>query len=163
MDITTAFNILMYFEGGGKLTNIKGDKGGLTKYGIAHASHPDVDIANLTEAQARTIYENEYWNPSGCANLKPELHYIHFDTAVNCGVRAAIKLLQAAAGVETDGIMGPDTIQASQKVSVEYYAAMRIAYYKALVGKDSSQAKFLQGWTNRVNAIIALYKKGALV
>jgi len=52
---------------------------------------------------------------------------------------------------EADGMMGQVTIEASQKVDVEYYAAMRLAYYKALVGKDSSQAKFLQGWTNRVN------------
>jgi len=40
------------------------DPGGLTKYGIDKASHPHVDIKNLTEPQARAIYQDE-WNKCG--------------------------------------------------------------------------------------------------
>ena len=32
------------------------DKGGMTKYGISKRSYPDVDIENLTKAEAVQIY-----------------------------------------------------------------------------------------------------------
>ena len=32
------------------------DPGGLTKYGIDQRSHPNVDIRNLTEEEAKDIY-----------------------------------------------------------------------------------------------------------
>jgi lysozyme family protein len=154
MDSTTAFFILMKFEGGAALTNTKGDKGGLTKYGIAQASHPGVDIASLTQEQAIQLYIEEYWVPLHCANLKPGLQYMHFDTAVNCGVVAAVKMLQRAAKVTPDGIMGPETIVASMKISLPQYAIQRLAYYSEIVKNDNSQSKFYIGWVNRVRTIV---------
>ncbi len=156
MNINEAFTILMRFEGGSKITNLSGDKGGLTKYGIAQMSHPDVDISGLTEEQAMNIYAKEYWAPSHCTDLKPELQYMHFDTAVNCGVGAAIKILQRSAEVKDDGIIDPLTIQASQNININAYAGERIQYYKGIVERDPSQARFLQGWLNRVNTIVAM-------
>jgi hypothetical protein len=35
-------------QGNVKAENVPGDSGGPTKYGIDHASHPDVNIYNLT-------------------------------------------------------------------------------------------------------------------
>jgi lysozyme family protein len=156
MNINESFSILMKFEGGSKITNISGDKGGLTKYGISQTAHPGIDIASLTEEQAMDIYAKEYWVPSHCTDLKPELQYIHFDTAVNCGVGEAIKILQRAAGVKDDGIIGPLTIQAARYISLNAYAEQRINYYAGIVIKDPSQARFLKGWLNRVNAIVAM-------
>lgn len=42
-------------EGGAKFTDIAGDRGGATKYGISQAAYPNVDIRNLTEASARYL------------------------------------------------------------------------------------------------------------
>ncbi|HTA82274.1 MAG TPA: hypothetical protein VK783_05060 [Bacteroidia bacterium] len=38
-------------------------------------------------------------------------------------------------------------------------AEQRINYYAGIVIKDPSQAKFLKGWLNRVNTIVAMYSK----
>jgi len=154
MDFNTAFEILLRFEGG--ISNNKADKGGLTKYGISHAAYPNLNIAELTEDMARDIYERDYWNPAGCNKLKPELQYIHFDTAVNCGVVTAIKLLQTVSGVKQDGIIGPETIQAADKISIDDYANARIGFYKSIVDKDKNQVIFLTGWINRINRILVL-------
>lgn len=161
MDIDKAFTILMGFEGG--LSNNAADKGGLTKYGIARASHPDVDIINLTQDQAKAIYLKEYWNTSGCDKLKFELQYIHFDTAVNMGVGAAIKLLQKACGVESDGVIGSYTLNASQSVTPEVYLLHRLMHYNSIVVNDSSQLVFLKGWTNRVAALLDMDQKSQLL
>lgn len=148
MDITKAFNILLEFEGG--LSDIKNDAGGLTKYGISQKAYPGLDIRNLTEEQARLIYEKDYWQKAGCDNLKPGLQYIHFDTAVNMGIATAVKLLQESARITQDGIMGPDTIAKSETVLPSEYLLYRLARYADIVEKNPLQLVFLKGWTNRV-------------
>ena len=46
---------------GGYTAGLVGDPGGETNYGIARASHPDLDIKNLTKDQAIDIYKSDYW------------------------------------------------------------------------------------------------------
>lgn len=160
MDINKAFEILMTFEGG--LSDDKADRGGMTKYGVSRASHPELDIAGLTKEQAKAIYYKEYWIPSYCSELKPELQYIHFDTAVNCGVGMAARLLQRASRVKEDGVIGHTTLLTAMNTSINEYAGIRIKYCNAVVEKDKVQSIFLQGWINRINKIIALWQAGLL-
>src|SRR5262245_28492186 len=77
-----------------------------TKYGIAAHSHPDLDIRNLTLEQAREIYRAEYWDPCGCDEWGSPLDVIVFDAAINNGRGRAIRFLQLAAGVNSDGALG---------------------------------------------------------
>ena len=163
MDINKAFAILQQFEGGDKVTNITGDLGGLTKYGISKASHPDLDIANLTTEQAQVIYQNQYWNMAGCPELKPELQYIHFDTAVNMGVVMAVKLLQKTGGVVDDGVLGPNTLSASNSAIPEAYLLCRLMHYNTIIANDASQYKFCKGWTNRIAALYTMSRNGQLI
>lgn len=160
MNIDKAFAILIGFEGG--LSNNAADKGGLTKYGIAKAAHPNIDIANLTQDQAKAIYLSEYWNTSGCVKLKAELQYIHFDTAVNMGIGTAIKLLQKAGGVFVDGVLGDNTVRAATNVSPEGYLLCRLMHYNAIIAGDPSQLVFCKGWTNRVATLFAMSLSGEL-
>ena len=78
-----------------------------TKYGISAASYPNVDIANLTEAQAETIYYSDYWTPMKGDSLPPAIALIVFDGAVNQGLGTSIKCLQAALNLVQDGDLGP--------------------------------------------------------
>ncbi len=163
MDITKAFTVLQQLEGGDKVTNITGDLGGLTKYGISQASHPGLDIANLTADQAQAIYQTQYWHTAGCDQLKPDLQYIHFDTAVNMGVGMAIKLLQKASGVAEDGVLGPNTINASNTISAEAYLLTRLMHYNAIIANDANQYKFCRGWTNRIATLFGMSRNGELI
>ena len=162
MDINKAFEILQQFEGGSKVINTPGDLGELTKYGISKAAHPSIDIANLTEVEARTIYEKDYWIASGCSKLKPELQYIHFDTSVNMGITAANKILQQASGMASDGIFGPETMTESNGITIGDYLLCRLVHYNNIIANNASQQVFLKGWTNRVVALYQMAKKGEL-
>ncbi len=161
MEINQAFTILMKQENPA-IVNVSGDRGGVTKYGIAEASHPGVDVVNLTEVKAISIYTSEYWLPAKCDQLKSELQYIHFSCAVNCGVGSANKILQRACRVTDDGIVGPATLEATKGLSIQDYAIEWAAHYRAIVEADHNQAKFLKGWMNRIDYIMQLFKSNSL-
>lgn len=182
----TAFNLAMTFEVGPSFdptnpatlqglidtsankkacgfVNIKGDSGGCTKYGIAQNANPGVDVTKLTLAQAKQIYIDSYWTPAKGEVLPTLIAAIHFDTAVNMGVGKAAKLLQTALGVVVDGQLGPATFAAiakfDQKVLCKKYLTARQAAYNVIVTNKPSQAKFAQGWLNRINALQAWVTK----
>jgi len=107
-DFYRALDVIFGVEGYDKIIV---DEGGLTKYGISQRAYPDVDIRNLTEPQAATIYQRDYWTPVQGDKLKWPLNLYVFDAAVNQGQNAAIKMLQTAAGgLSVDGVMGAKTI-----------------------------------------------------
>jgi lysozyme family protein len=122
--------VIVGFEGG--LVNNADDPGGITKFGISKRSYPKLDIANLTVAQAQAIYYKDYWIPSNAGHLPNQLDLYVFDAAVNQGVREAIIMLQAAAGMspaQQDGVAGPLTLLAGGKVAPQRYLAERIMRY----------------------------------
>lgn len=114
------------------ISNIPGDKGGLTIWGIASAFWPkDVEkMKNMSKedsfAYAKEFYKREYWNPCSCDDLSYPLDVIVMDTAVNCGVGRAKSFLK-----ETPNWMD--------------YLMMRIKFYV-----DSTQEQFDDGWINRI-------------
>lgn len=83
-----------------------------TNFGISAASYPNLDIRNLTQAEAAAIYFRDYWTAASCPKLPDRVAIAHFDAAVNCGLGAAAKLLQRAVGVLDDGQIGPETLAA---------------------------------------------------
>ena len=156
-----AFNILMELEGG--LSNDKDDKGGLTKYGISQAAYPDLDIENLTLEQAKNIYFKDYWKPSYAfflAEVCEELGILHFDTAVDMGVKRAAVILQRAINkqpdkdIPVDGFIGRLTTTAvlicHLPLLMSDYLLLRLKYYARIANKKKTQRKFLLGWMNRV-------------
>jgi lysozyme family protein len=98
------------------------------------------------------IYRARYWQPASCALLPDAVAVMHFDTAVNHGVGGASGLLQVALGVAVDGDIGPETLAAartqSARISVERYAELRRARYRAL----PHFWRFGRGWMRRVDA-----------
>jgi len=61
-DFNTAVSLVLKHEGG-YTPGLPNDPGGETNWGIAKRWHPDLDIKNLTEDQAKQIYQQEYWKP----------------------------------------------------------------------------------------------------
>jgi lysozyme family protein len=73
---------------GRELENDKDDPGGNYQIWRGSTLSPNVDIKNLTEAQAEVIYWNE-WLRDGCDHLPSPLDWIFFDSCVNCGMGRA--------------------------------------------------------------------------
>lgn len=138
MSLDTALAFSLHWEGGATITEDPSDPGGLTKYGISKRAHPTVDIRNLTEADAKAIYQTDYWDKAGCGELGEPLDMLVFDAAVNVGVSRAVNwLLQSR----------------NTALPEQTFMGLRETYYKALAQQKPAMAKYLKGWLNRCAAL----------
>jgi len=144
--------VVLEHEGG--YVNDPKDPGGETNFGIAKRSNPDVDIKNLTKAEASLIYKTKYWDKNKVESLPEELWHIYFDCCVNMGKSRAVKILQQAANgkganIDVDGGLGPNTLKAISNVELERVRAYRVKYYADLVTRKPDLEKFYFGWFKR--------------
>ena len=148
MKFDQAFDKLIGYEGG--YTPGKGDPGGETCWGISKRSYPKLDIASLTQADAKAIYLRDYWKPAGCDSVPPAIAFDLFDMAVNSGVARAVKTLQRTVGTAEDGKLGPLTLAAAAKLdparAVARFNGVRLAF---MVGLDVWPT-FSRGWALRI-------------
>ena len=134
-------------EGG--YVNDPADPGGETKFGISKAAYPALDIAALTEDDARAIYRRDYWDACRCDSLPAPLDWLVFDAAVNQGVQAAGKMLQGAVGVAVDGKIGPATVAAAKRADAE--APARFMTLRAMRYADTpGWPRYGAGWMKRL-------------
>lgn len=151
---------LLAHEGG--YVNDPADPGGETNFGISKRSYPTLDIARLTEDQARALYRRDFWDAYGYARfLNGDVAAKVMDLAVNMGPARAHLLLQRAlrAGgtiVVEDGLLGPQTLGAvNGSIGHVLLAALRseaAGHYRLLAERKSSRARFLDGWLRRAYA-----------
>lgn len=142
------------------------DRGGETKYGVAFNANPDLDITKLDWEGAKRVYFRRYWLASNCDDLtlmSPRLAVLHFDGAVNHGVGRAGRFLQRAVGAVEDGDVGPATLRAA-KAAIKKEGDIAICnkicdfradFYRAIVARNPSQKRFLNGWMRRINEMRA--------
>jgi lysozyme family protein len=121
-----------------------------TKYGISAMTYPNVDIKNLTVDQAKAIYKKDFWDKPGIERFQTVIQFQLFDAAINHGWATTVKMLQRAAGVKDDGIVGPMTIEAVNNTFapsdiVAYFLAERIEYFTKL----STFQTYGKGWMVR--------------
>ncbi len=152
-------------EGGSKHTETPGDTGGATKYGISQKAYPNLNIKNLTEAEARAIYKRDYWDKIRGGDIDSQaIAESIFDFAVNAGVSTSIKIAQKAVNrvfpgaLDVDGVVGGQTIAAinrcnelsnSQELFLSVFALEKLQRYADICNKNREQSKFLLGWVNR--------------
>lgn len=144
-------------EGG--YVNDPADPGGATKYGICQRTYPKLDIASLTESQARDIYYADWWLKLRCNEINSDVIAIKLlDTSVNVGRLTGVKLLQRALCqigkmVAIDCIIGPKTIAATNEADpgrlLEAMKQRQKAHYEALIANNPKLAKFRNGWLKR--------------
>jgi lysozyme family protein len=147
--------IEMILEHEGGYVDHPTDPGGETIYGISKRAYPDLDIKNLTVAEAKEIYRNDYWDKIKGDDLPAGVACVTIDYAVNSGVSRASKALQGACGITNgDGIIGPHTLSAtwvavrnySEKYVVHAVTEQRQEFIRALSIYDT----FGRGWERRI-------------
>jgi lysozyme family protein len=150
------------WEGG--YANNPNDKGGCTMKGITIKTYRKYfgeyktcsDLKNITEEQWLHIFENGYWNPcKGDDIIDQSIANIIVDWAWMSGVKTAIKKIQKIIGVEDDGIVGKQTLNAINSfppdILFEIIYNERKKYYYNICENNPSQEVFLKGWMNRLN------------
>jgi lysozyme family protein len=161
-DFNPAFEKMISDEGGYQLTNIPGDRGGMTYAGIARNANPDwagwqfidrKDFGGATQL-VREFYKVNFWDRvRGDELTNQAIAETIFNFAVNTGVGVASKLAQLIVGVAPDGAIGAKTLERLNICTAEKflpaYALAKIQRYVNICMKDRSQSKFLLGWTRR--------------
>lgn len=133
----------------------------------------DKNFINLTfsqdaemEALVAKFYHDNFWVPFERLELPPRVTAKLFDTAVNMGVGQATKFLQRAVGTNADGVAGPKTRIAIDEYWTEHGESGESAllanivdaqgnFYRNIVKRNPSQAKFINGWLRRADWVPA--------
>lgn len=175
-DFKKSFERVLKWEGGYTLENVPGDKGGLTCTGISRVYNPKwTGWAKLDDAEKAGIaisieylkpdihafYENEY-APLDKVTSQKIADQI-YQAYINCG-KTAKKWAQKVCNNEgrsnlvIDGIIGMQSLSALNEISdsefCPAYYEMQIQYYDAIVKRDETQKKFLNGWYARAKDFI---------
>ncbi len=164
-----AFTRLMDLEGGGVMHKVTGDPGGRTVWGIAENRHPRMFQGAPPDLPAAVrFYWEEFWVPLDLEQVRhDEVAFQLFEFAANAGPTASILAMQRSANevndikmfgnvrsLETDGMMGPLTLNAVNAISTQYSQALvrfanrqQLLYYERL--PEALRRRFLLGWTKR--------------
>jgi len=145
----------------------KGKMCGGTKFGIACAYNPDVNIKDLTLEQASKIYENKQCKEIRIADLSGQAMPTQLlDLSINMGSDSAIKLMKRTINllngenenISTDAILTDDTIRwynfySKNKTQETLFHAelilTAIDRYAAIVENNKKRSVWLLGWIRR--------------
>jgi lysozyme family protein len=109
---------------------------GLTKFGVNQAGNPDVNVANLTQDQAKQILQTRYIDKVVTPGMSPQMALVAGDTAVNMGVSKAQDLIAQSGG------------------DPQKLIDLRRAQYQQLAQSNPAQyAQYLPGWNARLDAL----------
>jgi len=174
---TSILPLTLQYEGG--YANVSGDKGGETYRGITRKNWPNwsgwavVDkkkpIAHNAlipelESAVNAFYYANYFKNKGFHNINAtKVAAALFDFAVHGGysVKALQTLLNQRHGARltVDGAMGTATIKAVNAANPDTLTAhiidMRKQHLTNIVTNDPTQAKFWNGWMNRLSKLAA--------
>lgn len=147
-----SFNRLMKNEGG--YVNHPRDPGGETMYGVtkrvARAHGYSGNMRNLPKSFAAMVARKSYWDAAHCDDFDPLVASQLFDAAYNHGPHNAIKFLQRAAGVNADGLVGPITIGAVNRMTPNAVVLKFLAERLDFFTRIGTWNTFGKGWSRRI-------------
>ena len=176
----TALKRVLKSEGG--YVNDPSDSGGETYRGISRKFNPNwrgwkiidsiEDKSKLDEnIELERLVEDFYfllWKDNlvqMVAAIDEDIAIEYFDSVVNMGYKAGVKMLQRTINkfvdkkIKVDGILGKLTLQAlqesvdkvgSDRLSLSFtYKTYRVKEYVKIAQKNPKNLKFLYGWVNR--------------
>src|SRR6266567_4860102 len=130
---------------------------GPTNYGITiHDARmywkPDAtayDVRNMPKSVAADIYDKHYATPIQYNSLPAGVDYAVLDYGINSGIHRSIKVLQKIVGAPVDGVIGPITLAAVNKMSpiviINALYKERLAFLQSL----HTWSTFGKGWADR--------------
>lgn len=138
--------------GTGVITDDPRDPGGVTRWGIALARHPELTREQL-EAMDRDAaglwYEAHYWQAIQGDALPIWSHTVMLDTAVLEGSGTAIRLLQTALRVSVDGVLGAQTLRAANLAHGDIVLPAFTGRRIVALSRDSAWSYAAADWSER--------------
>lgn len=120
------------------------------------------DVKAIRPFLAAAFLRRHFWDAvplDGLASRRPLCAQVIYDTAVNMGLRTAVRLAQKAVGARVDGVFGPQTLAAflrcRDRRTAEAICHLRRGRYAELASATPRLRVFLKGWLDRTDALEA--------
>lgn len=133
------------FDSEGGFVDDADDEGGRTNYGVTQDTYnawckkngrPLKDVKNINKEEAKQLYYEEFWKPTGAATKKDLREgYILFDMAINSGPYNTKHVFRKS------------------NENIYQYLKDRKTYYEDLIKAKPKREKYREGWMNRLNDI----------
>lgn len=162
-------------EGG--WVNDPADAGGETNKGITYrvwcdffGSDSHDRFMEMSIEDWQTIYIKGYWDKCRCSELPQAVADIVAEYAFMSGPSQAIRTLQTSINklqgspsLKVDGVIGSMTIAAAKRCNLgllckQLFVERRL-FYVAIIARRPANARFRNGWENRLKALEAYIKK----
>lgn len=115
------------------------------------------DLKNMTDDEWFLVFKDCFYDKiKGDKIENDSLCLLIVDWAWNSGVKTAIRKVQSAIGVKSDGVVGPKTLYALNSVPKDAFYKIwgrREYFYDKLVEKNPENKKYIRGWKNRLRSI----------
>ena len=151
------------WEGG--YVNDKDDAGGCTYAGVTIAVYRKYygedktcdDLKFITSEEWLHIFKAGYWNPMKADLIENQsIAELCVDMCWGSGTKTAIKKIQAALGLDADGVVGKKTLAAlnapDRAKTFAILWNMRKSWLERISLKGNNR-KFLKGWLRRLSDI----------
>ena len=123
------------YDAEGGYVNDPRDPGGETNYGISKRAFPELDIKNLSLADAMVIYKRDYWDFYNLNVVDIPLCIVMLDGYVQHRPSVVRQMVKEAKG---------DWKRFIQK---------RVEFYLRLIQKKPEMRIYKRGWLNRMNSL----------
>lgn len=150
----------MKWEGG--WVNDPVDPGGPTMKGVTqrvYDGHRDGagksrrSVRMIEDYELQAIYRGSYWRVVRGDDLPPGVDLAVFDYAVNSGPQRAIKALQRAVNVATDGHLGAATIGAVTRMPADVVVRSILQQRRSFLRRLKTFWRFGKGWMRRCDGV----------
>lgn len=140
------------FRAEGGCGNHPNDSGGYTCYGISQNNNPEVDVRNITRADAENIAHRKYYTRYGIDQLPDYIRSDVFTFGWASGPVTAIRNLCRVLGMPERNKIDSEIVMATENYNGDlhndYLDAMQQYFIKC--AQKPGQSVFLNGWMNRV-------------
>ena len=140
------------FRAEGECGNHPNDSGGYTCYGISQNNNPEVDVRNITRADAENIAHRKYYTQHGIDQLPDYIRSDVFTFGWASGPVTPIRNLCRVLGMPERNKIDSEIVMATENYNGDlhndYLDAMQQYFEKC--AQKPGQSVFLGGWMNRV-------------
>ena len=155
-----AYNWMLDNEDSQRQYKTVSDAGGQAISGINSKAFPAefAAINSCLQAQrgklVEDFYQRNFWNRWFDQLALDDLAKRVFDASVNMGEGTAVKMIQDAAGIPSDGLWGPQTVRTANlkgESLIDEFTAQRVAHYRLIVLNNPDDVKYLSAWLARAS------------
>lgn len=143
------------FRAEGGCGNHPNDSGGYTCYGISQNNNPEIDVRNITRADAEDIAHRKYYKKYNFHELPDHIRGDVFAFGWGAGPVTAVRNLCRVLGLPERNVVDSEIVQAVENYQGDLHNDYLDAHQQYLIkcAERPGQKVFLKGWMNRVKLI----------